>query len=120
VQVYDNESGDLVSEGEYEVSTLHGIADVLSPGVKSSLVNGEKSSYVWIDFGKNISSSQDKDYRIVISGHDTGENGIRLSSSNRTNDKVRLNGEEKKTILCMMTVFDVNKGVRKSNYKIVC
>lgn len=111
VQVYDNESGDLVSEGEYEVSTLHGIADVLSPGVKSSLVNGEKSSYIWIDFGKNIASSQDKDYRIVISGHDTGENGIRLSSSNRTNDKVRLNGEEKKTILCMMTVFDVNKGV---------
>lgn len=111
VQVYDNESGELVSEGEYEVSTLRRIADVLSPGLKSSLVNGEKGKYVWIDFGKNIASSEGRDYRIVISGHDTGENGIRLSSSNRTNEKVTVNGEEKKSILCMMTVFDINRGV---------
>lgn len=111
VQVYDKETDELEAEGEYEVSTLGSISNVLSPTVKSTLVNNDKDTFVWIDFGKNIASSRDKEYRLVIRGHDTGENGIRLSSSNRTNDKLKLNGEEKKTVLCMVTLFDVNDGV---------
>lgn len=119
VRVFDAESDELVAEGEYEVGYLQNISKVIAPGVKSALVRSGKQTFVWIDFGKSIAASEGKDYRIVISGQDTGEYGIRLSSSNRTNDTLLLDGEEKKTTLCMVTMFDINKGVSNWYFMII-
>lgn len=119
VQVYDKETDELAADNEYEVGYLGSIEKVIAPGVKSKLVRNNQDSYVWLDFGKEIADSADRDYRIVITASDTGENGIRLSSSNRTNTFLTLDGEEKKTALCMVTLFDVNEGVSSWYFMIV-
>ena len=65
VQVYDNETDELAADNEYEVGYLSSIETVIAPGVKSKQVKNKQDSYVWLDFGKEIADSADKDYRVV-------------------------------------------------------
>lgn len=111
VQVYDNDTDELLVDREYEAGTLMDVTRVIAPGVKSTQVRDNKEKFVWLGFGRNIADSKGREYRIVIRGRDTGEYGIRLSTSGRTNTVLNRDGEIRKSSLCMITFFDVNKGI---------
>lgn len=112
LQVYDAGTDELLVENTYEVGQMAGVSSVIAPGLKDSRISTVSDSFVWFGFGKTIEKSQYGRYRIVLRGRDTGENGIRLSTSGRYNGTMKKDGESKNASLCMLTFFDVNANVR--------
>ncbi|MBE6001220.1 MAG: DUF2142 domain-containing protein [Sarcina sp.] len=119
VEVFDEKTGEQLVENEYEVGYLRSLNYAVIGDVRSTYVRNEKGNFVYLDFGKALPASSDGQYRIRISGRDMGEKGIRLSSSARTNDSMLVDGKERKSVLCMVTVFDNNGAVRSWYFLIV-
>lgn len=111
VELYDNETDELLAENEYEVGYMKTLDKVLLKDLKSTDLRTRKNDFVYFAFGKTFEESGNGEYRIRITARDTGENGIRLASSSKTNGTLVLDGKTKKASLCFATIYDNNHGI---------
>ena len=111
IELYNNKTDELLADNEYEVGYMKTLNTVLLKDLKSSDLLTRKANFVFFALGKKIEESENGEYRVRITARDTGENGIRLASSPKTNGTLVLDGKTKKASLCFATVYDNNDGI---------
>ena len=111
VELYDNETDELLAENEYEVGYMKSFEAVMIKDLKSEALLSREEDYLFFSFGKTLEDSGDKEYRIRVTARDTGEKGIRLASSAKTNGTLDLDGKPKKSSLCLAVAYDDNNGI---------
>lgn len=108
IQLYDNRTDELLVDKQYEVGYLKSFNSVMIPDLKSIALASMKDKFVYLDFGKSIENSSEGEYRLRVTGSETGDTGIRLSLSNRTNGTMMIDGKEKKSSLVLAVAFNNN------------
>ena len=111
VELYDNESDELLAENEYEVGYMKSFKAIMIKDLKSEALLSRAGDYLFFGFGKTLKESENKEYRIRVTARDAGEKGIRLASTAKTNGTLDLDGKTKKSSLCLAVAYDDNNGI---------